>query len=78
MQEDQEVLDRVIKGTAQDIRALFCPKCSAGLAISFHRGSRVASVKIQCKTCTYILRAQIPPSDPPWVSQIGTRFETTR
>lgn len=67
---------RVLHGKSDEVQALTCPKCSGQLKGSFHLGDRQMSAKVECKKCDYVVRMDGLSVEPPWVSQLGTEFET--
>lgn len=61
---------------ASEVRLLVCPNCAGQLKVGFHRGQRIMSAKVECKKCDYVVRMDGLASEPPWVSELGTDFET--
>ena len=74
--ESADVTDRLLHGASDQVLTLACPNCSGQLKVGFHRGRRLMAAKVECKKCDYCVRMDGLPTEPPWVAQLGTEFET--
>ena len=71
-----EKLIHILKfGSAEDVTHQRCPKCGKSLRVAFTPGTKSA-LGATCPSCLWGLRSDGLKSEPPWVSQIGKKFET--
>jgi hypothetical protein len=70
-----EIESRLRNGSANEVQQLKCPECQGSLMVIF-TGGRILSLSIDCKKRCHSIRLDGLEFVPPWVAEIGRRFET--
>jgi hypothetical protein len=83
---DNEIKDRladlVQSATAKTLQSLSCPVCSGSLNVQFvpkgSRGKGAGSLSVMCQQCMWRVISDGIPTEPPWVRQLGPKFQTSK
>jgi hypothetical protein len=68
--------DKVLTGTANEVRKLKCPECGSGLKVNYYSNDKVKGACAECLNCDFIVRFCRLIKEPPWVSELGCEIET--
>jgi hypothetical protein len=72
-----DLRDRVMSATAEEVTRLRCPVCGKGLLIFFSGGQRRA-LNIHCSDLTCLsVHLDGTFAEPLWVSKLGNKVETS-
>ncbi len=71
-----ETLEHVVMyGSAQEVINIRCSECGKGLKVAYVPG-RKANIGVVCLSCLTVLYLNGVAKEPPWVSELGNKFET--
>lgn len=77
MTDDANKIDRMfVRGTASEVSGIKCPVCGGPLKITFSEVRGKMSLGVQCKKFCYRSNIDGLETVPPWVNELGERFET--
>jgi ssDNA-binding Zn-finger/Zn-ribbon topoisomerase 1 len=77
MSDIENLIDRkFVKGTASEVSGIRCPVCGGPLRATFSEVGGKMSLGIQCRKFCYRSNIDGLDSAPPWVKELGERFET--
>jgi hypothetical protein len=65
----------LVSGYAHEALTLCCPQCHMGIRVAYTPGRR-ASVGAVCPSCLWSIQLDGIASEPKWVRELGSAFET--
>ena len=77
------VCDAILAASADEVRAMGCPKCGAGLSIKFDPnspqpdGSTAGFMMVSCLECNSGSVLDNLDETPPWLEALGRRITTS-
>jgi hypothetical protein len=72
-----ELDSKFVRGAASQVTAIRCPVCNGRLTVTFSEIRGRKSLAIRCPNSCYRSNIDGLESAPPWVKELGDKFETT-